>query len=251
MKPSHLSSTLTSKHEASLPMSYLKCWGGDFFYVFANNDCFTAGLLTPNCCNNTEQLLQSFWLFWWCLREHPWFHESSCSISGAKREYTGPRSYWAKCHTGKPSAQSQHCRFSTVSDIIMRILREREWLGKGLQDAGWFGWSSDRFLLGEAAGLQLNADFQRIMFSRVKWGKAWSLNGPECGLQSQRALLQTPFSHLLTPVIACKWMKLWVSAFSTVKWDNKCAQLITGWMRQYMWSAKDRACQGVSTQCKC
>lgn len=31
MKPSHLSSTLTSKHEASLPMSYLKCWGGDFF----------------------------------------------------------------------------------------------------------------------------------------------------------------------------------------------------------------------------
>ena len=170
------------------------------------------------------------------------------SISGAKREYTGPRSYWAKCHIGKPSAQSQYCRFSTMTDIIMGILRERGWLRKGLQDARWFGWSSDCFLFGEAAGLQLNADFQRIMFSRVKWGKAWSLNGPECRLQSQRALLQILVSHLLTPVIACKWMKLWISAFSTVKWDNKSAQLITGWMRQYMWSAKDRACQGVSTQ---
>ena len=43
--------------------------------------------------------------------------------SGAKKEYTGPRSHWAKCHVGKSSAQSWHCHFSTISDIVMGILR--------------------------------------------------------------------------------------------------------------------------------
>ena len=114
--------------------------------------------------------------------------------------------------------------------------RERGWLRKGLQDAGWFGWCSDCFLFGEPAGLQLNVDFQRSMGSRVKWGKAWSLNGQECGLRSQCVLLQTLVSLLLTHVTASKWMKLWISVSSTVKWDNKSAKLITGWMRQYMWS---------------
>lgn len=243
MKPSHLSSRLTSNHKPSLPMSYLKCWGGDFFSVLGNSDCFTAGLLTPNCCNNTEQLLQSFWVFDGVKVSIPGpislvVAFKVRTVSGAKRENTGPRSHWAKCHTEKPRAQSQHSRSSPISDIVTGLLRERGWLRKGLQDAGWFGWSSDCFLFGVPAGLQLNVDFQRSVDSGVKWGKAWSLNGQECGLQSQWVLLQILVSLLLTRVTASKWMNLWISVSSTVKWDNKSAQLIRGWMRQYMWSAK-------------
>lgn len=145
MKPSHLSSTLTSNHEPSLPMSYLKCWGGDFFNVLGNSDCFMAGLLTPNCCNNTEQLLQSFWLSDGVKVSIPGPMSLVVAfkvrtVLGAKRGYIGPRSHWAKCHTGKPSTQSQPCRFSPISDIIMGILRERgdDWgkVCKMLDDSG-------------------------------------------------------------------------------------------------------------------
>lgn len=68
------------------------------------------------------------------------------TVLGAKRGYIGPRSHWAKCHTGKPSTQSQPCRFSPISDIITGILREREGMTEERFARCWMIWVVLRLL---------------------------------------------------------------------------------------------------------
>lgn len=168
MKPSHLSSRLTSNHEPSSPMIYLKCWGGDFFSVLGNSDCFTAGLLTRNCCNNTEQLLQSFWVFDGVKESIPGPMSLVVAfkvrtVSGAKREYTGPRSQVPHRKTQRTvpalllfSHQGHHYSATEREGVTEEGFAKcwMIWVGLRLLSVWWACWSAAKCWLPKKRGLR-------------------------------------------------------------------------------------------------